>query len=78
MRGALITEVIGGAPADKAGVRPGDVLVAVNDRVIASQAGALNIISALKPGDVATLKLQRGATPLALKVTAAPRPKPRS
>ncbi|MGH8618095.1 MAG: trypsin-like peptidase domain-containing protein [Burkholderiales bacterium] len=78
VRGVLITEVVGGAPADKAGVRPGDVLVSVNDRPIASQSTALNTISALKPGDAATLNLQRGTTPLALKVTAASRPKPRS
>jgi serine protease DegQ len=77
-RGALVTEVIGGAPADKAGVQLGDLLVSVNERVITGQSGALNTISALKPGDVATLKLQRGADALAVKVTTATRPKPRS
>ncbi len=78
VRGALVTDVIGGAPADKAGLQPGDVLLSVNDQAIDGQATALRIISTLKPGDPATLKLQRGKNEIALKVPVAPRPKPRS
>ena len=76
--GVLITEIVGGAPADKAGVKPGDVLVAVNERAITDQSVALNSIAALKPGDVAALKLYRGKREVVLRVTAAARPKQRS
>jgi serine protease DegQ len=76
--GVLITEIVSGAPADKAGAKPGDVLVAVNGKNVADRTAALNVVAALKPGDAATLKLQRGANEVVLKVTAATRPKPRS
>ncbi|MBI2213126.1 MAG: trypsin-like peptidase domain-containing protein [Acidobacteria bacterium] len=37
MRGALVTRVFGSSPADKAGIRPGDVIIAVNRLPIESR-----------------------------------------
>ena len=56
-RGAsLITQVVRGSPADKAGVKLGDVLVAVNDKPVGDSATMLNLVAALKPGEQATLQ----------------------
>src|SRR3954463_1935157 len=58
-RGALIAGVLRGGPADKAGVKPGDVLLEVQGRPVADPAGMLNLIAALAPGQPAKLRLRR-------------------
>jgi serine protease DegQ len=78
-RGVLITQVVRGSPADKGGIRPGDVLLAVNDRSVADSVTMLNMIAALQPGQQATLKLARdqGETDLAVTVGRRPAPQQR-
>jgi serine protease DegQ len=77
VNGALITEVVNGSPADKAGLKPGDVLIGVENKAVTDYAGTLNLISALKPGATATLKVMRDKSELELKVNVGKRPKPR-
>src|SRR6266446_5811338 len=48
-----------GGPADKAGVKPGDVLLEVQGKPVADPAGMLNLIAALAPGQSAKVKLKR-------------------
>jgi serine protease DegQ len=74
--GALISEVLRGAPADKAGVRPGDILVAVNDKPVPDSATVLNLIASLKPGEKARLKLIRERRETEVEVVVGRRPKP--
>lgn len=74
IRGALITEVFRGTPADRGGVRVGDVLVAVDGQPVTDSGSMLNLIAALKPGSEATLKLVRAAKPLEIRVTVGKRP----
>ncbi len=74
-RGALITEVFRGTPADRGGIRVGDVLVAVDGRPVTDSATMLNLIAALVPGSEATLRVMREAKSLELKVTVGKRPK---
>ncbi len=74
-RGALITEVFRGTPADRGGVRVGDVLVAVDGKPVTDSATMLNLIAALVPGSQATLRVMREARTLELKVTVGKRPK---
>jgi len=74
-RGILITQVVRGGPADKAGVRPGDVLVAVNDKPIGDSTAMLNLIAGLKPGDNARLKVVRDQADAEVAVTVGRRPK---
>src|SRR5471032_2816828 len=59
VNGALITDVVNASPADKAGVKPGDVLVGVEGKPVTDYASTLNLISALKPGNTGTLKVMR-------------------
>ena len=74
--GVLITQVERGGPADRAGVKLGDVLLAVNGRQVGDSTGMLNMISALQPGENATLKVYRNQAESDLAVTIGRRPKP--
>jgi Do/DeqQ family serine protease len=76
MRGAIIAGVLRGGPSDKAGVKPGDVLTAVNNVPVADRQSILNAVAALQPGSSAKLKLRRQAQTLELPVTVGRRPKP--
>ena len=77
-RGALIAGVLRGGPADKAGVKPGDVLVEVQGRPVADPAGMLNLIAALAPGQSAKVKLKRKGQDVDATVTVGRRPKPQA
>ncbi len=74
-RGTLITEVFSATPADQAGMKAGDVLVAVDGKPVVDSASMLTLISALAPGSAATLKVLRAQKELELKVTVGKRPK---
>jgi serine protease Do len=58
-RGALVAQVEAGAPAAKAGVRPGDVILGVNGKSIERSEEVSAEISRLKPGTHAELELWR-------------------
>ena len=75
-RGAIIAGVLRGGPADKAGVKPGDVLTAINGAPVSDPTGMLNQVAALQPGSSAQMKLRRQAQTLELAVTVGRRPKP--
>src|ERR1041384_814881 len=75
-RGALIAGVLRGGPADKAGMKPGDVLVEVEGRPVGDPTSMLNLVAALAPGDTARLKLKRAGKDLDASVTVGRRPKP--
>ncbi|MBM3341803.1 MAG: PDZ domain-containing protein [Betaproteobacteria bacterium] len=74
-RGTLITEVFNGTPAAQGGVRPGDLLTAVNGNSVTDASSMLTLISAITPGSTATLKVLRAQKELDLKVTVGTRPK---
>ena len=75
-QGAIIAGVMRGGPADKAGIRPGDVLMQIEGKTVADSAGMLNLIAQLKPGDKAGLKLLRSGKNVDLAVVIGKRPKP--
>jgi serine protease DegQ len=72
--GALIAGVLRGGPAEKSGVKPGDILKEVEGKSVADVAGMLNLVAALKPGASATLSLLRNQNPLTVQVLVAKRP----
>ncbi|MBI3055244.1 MAG: Do family serine endopeptidase [Betaproteobacteria bacterium] len=76
VNGALITDVVPRSPAQQAGLRAGDVLVAVNNKPVTDYASTLNLIAALKPGTVAPLKVVRANEEIEFKVNVGTRPKP--
>ncbi len=73
--GVLISQVERGGPAGQAGVKPGDVLVAVNNTPVNDSVGMLNLIAALAPGARARLKLLREQDATEVTVTVGRRPK---
>jgi serine protease DegQ len=77
-RGALIAGVLRGGPADKAGIKPGDVLLEVQGRPVADPAAMLNLIAALAPGSAATMKVKREGQDVDASVTVGRRPKPQA
>src|SRR5512135_62946 len=72
--GALIAGVLKGGPADVGGIRPGDILVAVNGHAVSDSASLLNLIAALKPGDEAKLTVARKQQSMDLKIQVGRRP----
>jgi Do/DeqQ family serine protease len=72
--GVLIAGIERNGPAEKAGVKAGDVLLAVNDRATPDAAAMLDAIAALTPGAQATLKLRREQKEVDVQVTVGKRP----
>jgi serine protease DegQ len=75
--GVLIAGIVRGGPADRAGVKPGDILIEVDGKPIADSSAMLNLVAAAQPGKPAALKLIRNSSTLSMKVTVGKRPKPR-
>ena len=57
--GVLVVEVVEGSPAEKAGLKEGDVILAVGDDSIHNMAELFNLIRSHKPGDKVTLSYYR-------------------
>lgn len=75
--GAIIAGVLKGGPADKAGMRPGDILLAVEGKAINDTTEMLNIIAQLKPGNKAKMTVLRRNQESNVEVVVGKRPKPR-
>ena len=67
--GALVAQVGEGQPADKAGVRQGDVILEVNGKKVADNNELLRVIAGLKPGERARLTLWRDGRRMTKNVT---------
>ena len=74
IEGALIAGVVRGSPADLAGVRPGDVLLAVAGKVVKNPQTMLDLIAALKPDERAGFRLRRDKNIIELQVKIGKRP----
>jgi serine protease DegQ len=72
--GVLIAGVERNGPAEKAGVKAGDLLVAVNATPTPDAPAMLDAVAELKPGSQATLRLRRERRELDVQVTVARRP----
>ena len=57
--GVFITEVEEGAPADKAGLQAGDIIVDVNDTVITNTEQLISLVGQYKEGDTLQIKVYR-------------------
>ena len=59
-RGALVSVVEKGGPAEKAGVKPGDVILSASGKPIEHSADLSNLVTRLKPGTPTELGVWRG------------------
>lgn len=68
-RGAIVTEVEPGSPADRADIRPGDVIVSVNGHELRGSADLRNRIGLIPIGEKVMLGLLRETKPKTVTVT---------
>lgn len=67
--GALVSDVSKDSPADKAGLKQGDIITEYNGIPVKSLGGFRNEISLMTPGSVVKLKVNRKGTILIIPVT---------
>jgi serine protease Do len=59
-RGAIITSVSAGGPAQRAGIQRGDVVTAINNQPVVDHNSLRNLVASLPPGTNANVTLVRG------------------
>ncbi len=67
-RGALVSQVEDGGPADDAGLKPGDVILAVDGSDIERSSDLPPLIAAIKPGKQATLTVWRDKSERSVRI----------
>ncbi len=67
-RGAFVRLVVPGAPGEKAGIQPGDVIVSVDARPIESAADLRRTLGGMKPGTAVNLQINRRGKGMDIKV----------
>jgi serine protease Do len=70
-QGALVTGVEAGAPAEKAGVEPGDIIVKFDGKAIEKSGDLPRIVGSIKPGTKSTLTVYRRGSIKEMSVTVA-------
>ena len=75
--GVIITGVLQNGPAAQGGIRPGDVIMAVDGRPVRNVSQLLTAVAALKPGTPAPLRVLRGEGPVDIAVTPGKRQRPK-
>ncbi|WP_429498472.1 Do family serine endopeptidase [Robbsia andropogonis] len=74
--GAIVAGLLQGGPADKAGIRPGDIIVGVNDTKVTETVSLLNAVAQIAPGTDATMHIIRKGKPMDITVQIGKRPRP--
>jgi serine protease Do len=72
--GALVGDVVPNTPAEKAGIKPGDVVLAFNGQDVSDAHGLQLAVSQCEPGSPATVKLIRDGVQKSITVTLAELP----
>jgi serine protease DegQ len=72
--GAMIAGVVRHGPADKSGIKPGDILLSVDGKAVADTNSMLNLIAQLVPGEKAKMIVLRKNKESTLEVTVGKRP----
>ena len=73
-KGALVTEVAPGTPAERAGMKEGDFIVAANGKATPSVNTLRNVIAGIEPGKTVDVRVIRDGKEMTLKVKLEPQP----
>lgn len=73
--GVYIAQVVQGSPAEAAGLRPQDVVIAVNGKAVNSAGAFIGELAAKKAGETVELRIIRNAQTINVTVTLAQSPK---
>ena len=68
-RGAIVSSVQAGGPAERAGIKRGDVITAFNDQVIVDSNNLRNLVASTPPGSEATLTILRDGREQKVRIT---------
>jgi serine protease Do len=74
LRGVLVSSVLAGQPADKAGVLPKDIVLSVNETAVDRPGEVLRIIRGTEAGQSIRLMIFRGGEAFTLPVELGPKP----
>ena len=78
-KGAIVGAIERGSPAEKSGIKLGDVIFSINGRAVPDVTTALNAIAEVPPGKSVPVKLVRRGQELTVEVTVGKRrPRPRT
>jgi S1-C subfamily serine protease len=73
-RGVLIANITAGGPADKAGLKNGDVIVKIDNTKIDDTPSLADVLLSKKPGDTVSVQYYRGGQQSSASVTLGERP----
>ncbi|MFN3628677.1 MAG: Do family serine endopeptidase [Casimicrobiaceae bacterium] len=68
-QGAVVSSVNKGSAAEKAGIRPGDIILRFNDRVVEESSDLPRLVTSVRPGTPAKVQVWRDGKALELSVT---------
>lgn len=75
LMGSLVASVLHDGPADKAGIKPGDIIIAVEGKPVKNSSEMLNRVAALSPNDTVTVTVIRNKQEKTIQVKVGVRPK---
>ena len=75
--GVIITGVLQGGPAARAGMLPGDVIVQVDEQRVRNVAEMMTAVASLQPGQRADFEILRNGQSMTLNIVPSERPAPR-
>jgi serine protease DegQ len=73
--GTIIAGVLKGGPAEKAGIKPGDILLSVADKPVSDTVSMLNLVAQLKPGEQVKMSILRKSREATVEVIIGKRPR---
>jgi serine protease Do len=73
-QGVLVRQVVRGSPAAQAGIRPGDIIVAVDGTKLVSDSDLARVLSRHKPGDAIAVEVVRDSTHITIQLTLGEKP----
>jgi S1-C subfamily serine protease len=71
----VVVSAQGDLPADKAGLKTGDIILKINDKEPANLQDFVDKVRATKPGEKVEIKVDRDGKEMTFKITAIERPK---